>query len=131
MMCKQNKKASFDYYIDYNIIEKFYLPLVLFPQDSRISKEHNPSTGFEWEKNTYIPSIEVQQARKTSMCIRFDRWSRGLIQGGRVMYKRTDKRELPTRLPEPGLTLTTLVSSVIFNDRRCYGDLCLPARKWR
>lgn len=27
MMCKQNKKASFDYYIDYNIIEKFYLPI--------------------------------------------------------------------------------------------------------
>lgn len=87
-MCKQNKKASFDYYIDYNIIEKFYPPI--FPRFSHF--EDNPSTGFEWEKNTYIPSIEVQQARKTS--IRFDRWSRGLIQGGRVMYKRTDKKRI-------------------------------------
>lgn len=32
MICKQNKKASFDYYIDYNIIEKFYPPI--FPRFS-------------------------------------------------------------------------------------------------
>lgn len=78
---KQNEKSfNYLYHINYNIIKSSIPPL--FSQDSRISKECNPSTTWSnpaMEKNTYTPgeesryiihpSIEVQQARKPSTCI--------------------------------------------------------------
>lgn len=54
---KQNEKSfNYLYHINYNIIKSSIPPL--FSQDSRISKECNPSTTWSnpaMEKNTYTP----------------------------------------------------------------------------
>lgn len=57
---KQNEKSfNYLYHINYNIIKSSIPPL--FSQDSRISKECNPSTTWSnpaMEKNTYTPGGE-------------------------------------------------------------------------
>lgn len=117
------------------VLSPLYFPKILvfrrnatLPPPGRIQrwkKIHTPPEGIALH-----PSIEVQQARKTSTCIqelRFDRWSHWFKVAARYI-KGLDKKRVAYATSWTGLNpsaLTTPCPSVIFNDH-----LCLPARKW-
>lgn len=122
----------------YNIIKSSIPPL--FSQDSRISKECNPSTTWSnpaMEKNTYTPGGEsrytplskfnrLEKRRRVYRNYDFDRWSHWFKVAARYIKGLDKKRAYATSWT--GLNpsaLTTPCPSVIFNDH-----LCLPARKW-